>query len=460
MSNLYAHSAQPKRGTPPQPYEVHVSNVYRGARRRARKAVLFRATPGTDLTRAVCQAAVWHDLGKVEAQKQAILGSDSKKPLPGIRHEEAGTAHLVAREDIWAAAIVAAHHKGLFDGDEQRERATSKEKPPLLRDLDPPVFQQVDKWLVEWINAHRAAVGDDRLDAKSAPPDSVSLRISLSCLVDADHTDTAEHQNGKGIMPSVRRRWKQRLAALQAHADDKPNSTARDRRRRRFFEACRDVKTDERILSCSAPVGSGKTLAVMAHLLQVARERGLRHIIVVLPFTNIIRDAVREYRKALTLPGENPEDVVVELHHQADFASHEMRSYAALWRAPIIVTTAVGFFETLASSRPSRLRKLHELPGSAIFVDEAHAALPAHLLPLAWRWVVTLCEQWQLHVVLGSGTLFRFWEEPGFPLRTEDRRTVPELTPKAVLAELRKSELKRIQPRRLEQILTVDDLVS
>jgi hypothetical protein len=43
------------------------------------------------------------------------------------------------------------------------------------------------------------------------------------------------------------------------------------------------------------------------------------------------------------------------------------------------------FFETLASNRPASLRKLHQLPGSAIFIDEAHAALPAHLWPQGWR---------------------------------------------------------------------------
>ena len=51
------------------------------------------------------------------------------------------------------------------------------------------------------------------------------------------------------------------------------------------------------------------------------------------------------------------------------------RYLTALWKAPIIVTTAVTFFETLASNSPSTLRRLHNLPGSGIFVDESHAAL-------------------------------------------------------------------------------------
>lgn len=65
---------------------------------------------------------------------------------------------------------------------------------------------------------------------------------------------------------------------------------------------------------------------------------------------------------------------MAELHHRADFEDNDLRYLTALWRAPIIVTTAVGFYETLASNKPAALRRLHELPGSAIFVDEAHAA--------------------------------------------------------------------------------------
>lgn len=59
-----------------------------------------------------------------------------------------------------------------------------------------------------------------------------------------------------------------------------------------------------------------------------------------------------------------------------------------------MVTTAAAFFETLASNRPVALRRLHELPGSAVFVDEVHSALPLKLLPLAWRWMVRLAEEW------------------------------------------------------------------
>jgi CRISPR-associated endonuclease/helicase Cas3 len=161
-------------------------------------------------------------------------------------------------------------------------------------------------------------------------------------------------------------------------------------------------------------VGSGKTTAVMAHLLRVAADRKLRHIFVVLPYTNIISQAVEVYRKALVLEGERAEEIVAEHHHRADFQETDLRQYATLWRAPIIVTTAVQFFESLGSHNPSRLRKLHELPGSAVFVDEMHAAIPSHLWPQMWRWLETWTQEWGGHLVMASGSLARFWEVPEY----------------------------------------------
>jgi CRISPR/Cas system-associated endonuclease/helicase Cas3 len=155
----------------------------------------------------------------------------------------------------------------------------------------------------------------------------------------------------------------------------------------------------------------------MAHLLVQAKKRQLRRIFVILPFTNIIRQSVEIYRKALVLRAEKPEHVVAELHHRADFQDVKSRQFTALWKSPIIVTTAVTFFETLASNSPATLRRLHALPGSAVFVDESHAALPAKLLPLSWDWIKRFASEWGCYWVMASGSLNRFWEIKEFDER-------------------------------------------
>jgi CRISPR/Cas system-associated endonuclease/helicase Cas3 len=69
---------------------------------------------------------------------------------------------------------------------------------------------------------------------------------------------------------------------------------------------------------------------------------------------------------------------------------------------------------------------LHELPGSAIFVDESHAALPAKLLPLAWRWIQTYADEWSCYWVLASGSLCQFWTIDELAQKNKDV-SVPEI---------------------------------
>ena len=210
------------------------------------------------------------------------------------------------------------------------------------------------------------------------------------------------------------------------------------------------------MLACDSPVGTGKTTAIMGHLLKAAVDKGLRRVFVVLPFTNIIEQSVGVYRDALTLNGELSDEVVAAHHHRADFESLEAREYAFRWHAPVVVVTAVQFFETLASNNPAALRKLHQLAGAAIFIDEAHAALPIHLWPQAWRWLKELTVEWGCHVVLASGSLNRFWEISD--LINPPVRDLPELLPLDCRVETGREESKRIlyttekEPLRLEQI--------
>jgi CRISPR-associated endonuclease/helicase Cas3 len=275
--------------------------------------------------------------------------------------------------------------------------------------------------------------------------------------VDADHGDTARHYGNEVEIPEIKRRWEERLAALQRYVDRlPPGKTERERRRnelrRQVFERCRDAPVEPAIRACDAPVGSGKTTAVMAHLLRVAAnaKRGLRHIFVVLPYTNIITQAVEVYRKALVLEGERAEEIVAEHHHRADFEETDLRRYATLWRAPIIVTTAVQFFETLGSHRPAALRKLHELPGSAVFVDEMHAAMPSHLWPQMWRWLETWTREWGGHLVMASGSLARFWElEEYRDLMCEGAARQPGLVPDLVSDVALNEELREVEERRI-----------
>lgn len=244
-------------------------------------------------------------------------------------------------------------------------------------------------------------------------------------------------------MPPLRA--EERLAALDRYVSALGGDDARSALRRQMYAACRDAKITDGFAACDSPVGSGKTTAVMAHLLRQAVRRKSRRIFVILPYTSIIQQSVDVYRKALVLPGEDPAKVVAELHCRADFEDMDTRYLTALWRAPIVVTTAVAFFETMASNRPSALRRLHELPGSVVFVDEAHNALPIDLLPLAWGWMNALAEEWGCYWVLASGSLVRYWALPRLMAFRIPQPNVCELVPEHLRAELMQYETGRIR---------------
>jgi CRISPR-associated endonuclease/helicase Cas3 len=453
---LLAHSAKPKQGIEPQCYACHVSSVVSRAMAAAHTAAHYSSVDAKLLIDVVRSAGEFHDLGKLDPDNQDILAGKKKAKCLPIQHTDAGTAHLISENRVPAAALVHSHHIGLPDFVEEQNRGE-------LSFRDDKISAYVNQSLTSLLDKHRS---DSLLlpsinvsDTSPRGDPSIFLRIALSCLSDGDHTDTAVHY---GEYPADEKhidlRAADRLASLDRYVSGLINEKdSRSRLRTKLYYACRNAKIETDISSCDSPVGTGKTTAVMSHLLSQADARGLRRIIIILPFTNIITQSVEVYRRALVLPGENPKEVVAELHHRADFQDMNSRKLTALWKAPIIVTTAVSFFETLSSNQPSTLRRLHNLPGSAVFIDESHAALPAKLLPLAWHWINGFAKEWGCYWVLASGSLNRFWQIPEFDIKTPK---IPEVVSEDLRRDLSCYEVKRVNYRYREERLDEESLAE
>jgi CRISPR-associated endonuclease/helicase Cas3 len=292
------------------------------------------------------------------------------------------------------------------------------------------------------------------------------MRLALSCLVDADHADTAFFDTGRRPPDPPEPKWADRLKALCRYVRQLPSGETiaereRNRRRAQFFETCLDSSIEGPMTACDGPVGLGKTTAVVAYLMRRAMcaKPNLRRLIIVAPYTNILSQTADRLRKAVVLPDERPERVIVEHHHRADFADRTNRDLAVLWQAPIVLTTAVSFFETLAGCNPGSLRKLHALPGSAVFVDEAHAALPTRLWPQNWRWLRELVAKWGCRFVFASGSLARFWEEPDI---IDEPVQLPDLLPRRQAVDVFTAERERVNYRQLAngRVITVAQLID
>lgn len=460
-----AHSARPERGIPEQEYRDHIENVVARAVGNADRAAVYSSKYGDLLRIAVRQAAEFHDLGKLDDTNQSVLRNNPGKML---NHVDAGVAHLLdgSPSSVRTVAALAAfaHHIGLPTIAEEGAKGTGK----VFRDAEPipdgtPLRELTNRLLNEYRRRHQSCnmklPPAKELDVRLAAP-PILLRLALSCLVDADHSDTARHYSAPVVnqtppLLAPEKRLKlldQYVAELGRHRND-----ARTRSRTEVYRQCREADCSAGLLACDSQVGSGKTTAVMAHLLKAAATKGLRRVFVVLPFTNIIDQSVAVYRKALVDIDEADDDIVAAHHHRAEFDDPAARQYSILWHAPVVVTTAVQFFETLAARCPASVRKFHQIPGSAIFIDESHAALPVHLWPQAWKWLHELQREWNCHIVLGSGSLHRFWELPDF---VDPPTTLPPLVPDAVRDSSAELECRRVKFRSRTEPLDLDGLAK
>lgn len=458
MTELLARSPKPEKDIPAQTYREHVTEVIRLAEKFAERAAAYTHY-NTLFREAVGYAAVFHDLGKLDAGNQEVLKS-GKGHLP-VSHWDAGAAHLMSHSNVLANMIAAlfvyAHHIGLPALKEEQLKQSGPFRVPEVK-------ASSDENLPNYLCMHagkmnQAACSQLKWCGKKANP--LFMRMALSCLVDADHTDSARHCGNSVPEGEVSLEPARRLAALDNYVASFPPEKGKEERnalRQQVYDACRNAQTAENsLIACDSPVGTGKTTAIMAHLLNVAAQKKLRRVFVVLPFTNIIDQSVDVYRNALVLEGEEQdrERVVAAHHHKAEFDEESNRAFSFLWNAPVTVTTAVQFFETLASNHPATLRKLHQLAGSAIFIDEAHAALPAHLWPQAWKWLKELVNDWGCYIVMASGSLTKFWELPEF---SEKQEPLPELVSPKVSELARKAEKQRIIYRMKDDAMTLEEL--
>ena len=458
----FAHSPKLDLGIAAQTYKDHINAVIRYA---STFAVACGETKFSELFRdAVRLAAEYHDLGKLDPLNQAILAKESLAGL-SINHVDAGVAEMLRHNELQATKVAAllifAHHQGLPDLQSELKRSR-------LRDIDiddqhGSVKSRTDQFLDNYIERHQSEVTCPTMPSKSsyvgASDMRVFYRMALSCLVDADHLDTsinyAQAERPTAIPLRAAERLKQLDTYVASLAVEKQDQ--RTELRANVYQSCRESRLPRGMVACDSPVGSGKTTAVMAHLLRTADDHGMRRIFVVLPYTNIIAQSVEVYRKCLVLPDENPEAIVAAHHHRAEFSDVASRHLTYRWDAPIVVTTAVQFFETLAAARTGALRKFHQLANSAIFIDESHAALPAHLWPVAWKWLQRLQAEWNCHFVLGSGSLSRFWTIPEF---SDPPVQLPNLVDSILSEASDKYETTRVRFVAYPQPLSLEDLVN
>ena len=444
-----------------QTYAAHILGALKFMKRFAGEAVQYaNYLPQDVLLHALFVAVLFHDLGKLDCLNQEALKGGPKKRLP-VFHEDAGAAYWLTNETpcFVAAVLIYSHHRGLtnfpveFDRGEMAFRFADTERKKG--------FSQTQNNLAKYIQRHFEVLKNIKIIIPdlSIPTNALDWRILLSVIVDSDHSNAAQHcsQYIDYILPGEAR-WAERLQKLDEKIFAKASEPCSKKERKRnllrtkMYECCRNSGVKERIVQCEAPVGSGKTSAVLAYLLNQAVQvkDTPRRLLVVVPFTSLICQIIDDLRDWIVLDGENPEEVVVGHYHTAEYSSDRAKHLSVLWRARIIVTTSVQFFETLASSRTPSLRKLHALPGSLVFIDEFHATLPLKLWPVAWQWIKALAGNWGCRFALSSGSIAEVWN-----ISETNTQTIPSLISSEISDELFALEQNRIEYVLLQKPLDI-----
>lgn len=414
-------------------------------------------------------AGLLHDLGKYSEPFQRRL-EGGRRVDHATHGAKVAIDHYPGLGKLLAYAI-AGHHAGLADGagsdappkhgDDTRRGRRTNLKDRLAATL-PDLLPQ---WRQEIALPEAAAVTPTGFSLRR---ESRGMQLTLlgrmlfSALVDADYRDTDAFYRSLGGRPPRDVGPKPALSALRdaldAHLARKQAQSRDSEVNRLRAEVLAHVRARSAdapgLFTLTVPTGGGKTLASMAFALDHALRHGLRRVIYVIPYTSIIEQNAAVFREAFGALGE---DAVLE-HHSAldddarpgakDDALHAPEAERKLnvamenWDAPVIVTSAVQFFESLFADRPSRCRKLHNIAGSVVVLDEAQT-LPPHLLRPCVAMLDELALNYRVSAVLCTATQPALRKDDGFADGLEGvRELAPE--PQRLYRQLARVRVRHI----------------
>ncbi|PJK09552.1 CRISPR-associated helicase/endonuclease Cas3 [Lysobacteraceae bacterium NML95-0200] len=467
----YAHSAE---NLPQSHWQTLSSHLVQVGEMAAGFAAFFGAQ---EMARYTGQL---HDLGKYTPEFNRRLHGG-----PSVDHATAGAKIAFDRWDVQGrlmAFCIAGHHAGLANGDgegDNRRTLTQRLAVPFGTGIhDIPKLDEVwrqEIQLPEKLPMPGVKFGVADSADKYAKSFSVAFftRMLYSCLVDADYLDTEAFYAGlegktvqRGGHPDLlqlQQRFNRFIADFRRLVAEKPQQTEEDKRNAALNRLRSDIldhavaqaAQEKGLFTLTVPTGGGKTFTSMAFALEHAKRHGMRRVIYVIPFTSIIEQNAAEFRKAF---GDLGKDAVLEHHSTFDdsklkdqHSKDKLRQASENWDMPVIVTTAVQFFESLFADRSSRCRKLHNISGSVIILDEAQM-LPLKLLLPIMQAIKELARNYHCSVVMCTATQPAIQAEHGFYRGLENTRELAP-NPPELFDRLRRTTVKHIGTQTDAQLL-------
>lgn len=408
-------------------------------------AETFAAEFGAAANGKLCGLA--HDIGKYSDEFQLRLRGGKK-----VDHATAGAIECFKIKAAFEAVCVIGHHSGLPNVG-HKDADTTESQTFFGRKLRAEQGGIPD-YRKNW-NGHIALPQDYFRPSGRGFATAFYIRMLYSCLVDADYIDTETFMNGDAGRGNY-----EPLSALcdklKAYISKWNNPTREiDILRQKILNSCIEKASAPRgIFSLTVPTGGGKTVASMAFALNHAAANSMKRIIYVIPYTSIIEQNAKVFRDILGQENvvEHHSQVSYELSENADELEYRSALATENWDAPVIVTTAVQFFESLYANRSSKCRKLHNIANSVIIFDEAQM-IPSNNLRPCVAAIAELVRAYNATAVLCTAT------QPAIDemlLEYSKKESVVELCPDVdgMFEKFRRTSFEK------EGRLTTDELVS
>lgn len=355
-------------------------------------------------------SGILHDVGKYSSEFQSLLDGARVR----VDHSTAGAIESRRKYPVLQSRvleyIVAGHHAGLMNYGSSESGLESRLNGRKLPDYS----NYAKEIILPDLNGVNPGIklGNNSVGFSIA----FFVRMLFSCLVDADSLDTERFCDpGKASLRGVYDDIDSLAIKFDQYMTMK-RSTSREsminRYRNEIFEQClRKGSEPPQLFSLTVPTGGGKTLSSMAFALEQVKRHGLKRIIYVIPYTNIIEQTAAILKEIFgeknVLEHHSNFDPWVSEDESTDRGYESLRLSTENWDAPIIVTTNVQFFESLFSHRRSRCRKIHNVSRSVIIFDEAQM-LPTHYLLPCLSAVTELVRNYGSSIVMCTATQPKF----------------------------------------------------
>ena len=341
-----------------------------------------------------------HDIGKYSDAFQRRIRGDSAR----VDHATAGAVECARMGQLFAALAVAGHHGGLPDfGNEKNDGPDEPTLAGRVRRAQKGLLAPYDQWREEIALPKPAAPTFLRCRADGM----FYTRMLYSCLVDADFLSTEAFMNN-GPRDTCAPEITEMEERLNQYTKDwYPPKTELNALRCEILTRCRQQGRTRKpgLFTLTVPTGGGKTVASLGFALAHAKAQGFRRIIYVIPYTSIIEQNASVFRDILgeDVVLEHHSGVLYDLEGEADPVTIRMAQATENWEMPVVVTTAVQFFESLFANRSSKCRKLHNLAESVIIFDEAQMLPIPYLRPCVYV-IAQLVQHYRVSAVLCTAT--------------------------------------------------------